>query len=215
MDWQIDIIAYLGPRRADRCLLLTEAAITLFATQGLGKTRPNDVCVLAGVSRSQFYHFFEDISDCFSTAHRICLAELELRITRATNEKQSWQEQLRHGIAAAIDLISENPNLGRLALLEGQLAGSEADRQARQASIDKLTSALTHIFECAAPPEVQVTPLVARMAIGSARQALILALENPEPDAFDQASTDVAVAILTASFGPLEARRLAEVLTGT
>lgn len=210
MDWHIDIKSYLGPRRFERCLSVTEAAIKCFAERGLAETSVGLITDTAKVQRTQFYFFYENKTDCFTACHRLCLAELETRIGEAVADAPSWQERVRFAISGALDTFSSNPYLARLVLFEAELVGSEADKKIRQAAYHNLAKALMAIFKEAAAPDTEVTPLMASMAIGSVRTVLMQALEETEPEDIHQIAPDLFIAVMAVSIGPQEARRLSE-----
>ena len=137
-EWTIDIESYLGPRRVERCLQIAEAAIECFAELGFAETSVGTITERARVQRTQFYFFFENKTDCFTACHRLCLAEVEARVRAAADESYRWQDKLRAGTKAALDLFSVSPHLARLILFEAELVGTEADKKIRQAAYDRL-----------------------------------------------------------------------------
>lgn len=210
MEWSINLKQHLGPRRTDRARKLTEAGIICFATRGFAHTRVEHITETAGLSRSQFYYFFEDKTDCFTACHRLCLAELEARITEAVDDSDDWRQQLQRGIEVVVTTLSQNPYMARFVLLEAQLAGTETDRESRQVSTVKLAGALEQIYRQAAP-ETEITPFLSDVAIGSARQILSRRLEDDILDPEETAS-ELAVALTLSVLGPEGAGRLAEVI---
>lgn len=208
-EWTIDIESFLGPRRIERCLRITEAAIKCFAERGFAETSVGLITETAGVQRTQFYFFYENKTDCFTACHRICIAEVESRIQAASADAYSWQDKIRSGVKATLNLFSSNPFLARLVLFEAELVGTEADKKIRQAAYERLALELTSVFEKAAPPDVEVAPLMAATAIGSVRAVLMDALESLEPDQLQSITSDVIIAIMAVCVGPREARELA------
>ena len=109
--------------RAHQRLRLVEAAAAALAEQGYGRITAARVTELAGVSSRTFYQHFEDLWACLLAAYeneagRLCegieAACAELVERRGPIAEADRRGRARTGIAAAIDLLAEEPNVARL-----------------------------------------------------------------------------------------------------
>lgn len=208
MDWHVDTTRFLGPRHTERHLRLTEAAIAVFAEKGLADTSINDITTRAGVARTQFYFAWEDKYDCFSFCHQLSVAEAERRIETRVGTSSAWRKTLFAGIEAVVELMENGPDLARLVLLEGPLSGRESDLIVRHRAEKRLEDALLTLYREITPDEVEVTPRMARMAIGAARAMLLAYLDAPDLQASSLAA-DLVVALLSLGLGPVRAQEMA------
>jgi AcrR family transcriptional regulator len=101
--------------------------VAAVAEHGYEATRVADVLVLAGVSRSAFYRYFKNKSDCF-------LATLEATAELARDQLAQFLEdaegdgerQLAALFDAVIEIVLEQPAAARAWLVEAHSAGPEA-----------------------------------------------------------------------------------------
>jgi AcrR family transcriptional regulator len=109
--------------RAHQRLRLVEAAAAALAEQGYGRITAARVTELAGVSSRTFYQHFEDLWACLLAAYENEAARLCEGIEAACRglverggpiAEADRRGRARTGIAAAIDLLAEEPNVARL-----------------------------------------------------------------------------------------------------
>lgn len=209
MDWQIDLKGMLGPRRLERSMLITEAAIKCFAKYGFAETNVRLITETAGIQRTQFYLFYESKTDCFTACHRFCLQELESRILKAVEDATTWQLQITRGAEAVVTTFRDNPYLARLVIFEAELVGTEADKAIRKETNEHLGAALMDIFRSAAEPDVEVTQHMVDSAIGAVREVISRALNESEPEQLPQAAPALVTAVMAPCIGPKKAQELA------
>lgn len=210
LEWHINLRRYLGPRRFDRFRQITEAAILSFTEHGYAGSSIATITDIANLQRTQFYFFYENIEDCFTACHRLCLTDMEARIRDASADASVWEEALRLAVEMTVDAIESNPHMVRMVLMDVEFIGTEADQAFRDEAHSNLARALESVFREITDPGIEVTPLMMDIAIGSIREVLSRALTSPSHDR-SELTFDLMLAILSAGVGPTEARRIAQV----
>lgn len=79
----------------------------------------------AAVSKSDFYKHFESKDDCFLTAYDVAIERIRGQVTEACEAAagEAWAERVRNAIKALLTLLSSEPGLASIALVEGLRAG--------------------------------------------------------------------------------------------
>jgi AcrR family transcriptional regulator len=79
-----------------------------------------------GLYRQAFYDNFADRDSCYLEAFDFGVARLESIVVAAATSEESWQSQLRAGLAALLDQLDAEPDVGRALIVEVHAAGEEA-----------------------------------------------------------------------------------------
>jgi AcrR family transcriptional regulator len=90
------------------------------------------VVARSGVSRRTFYDLFEDREDCFLAAFEDALARVSERALPAYAGSRPWQARVRAALLAILAFLEEEPDLGRLLVVESLTAGPRAVQRRAQ-----------------------------------------------------------------------------------
>jgi AcrR family transcriptional regulator len=102
--------------------------IDVVSERGYLDTRVVDVIGVAGVSRKTFYELFASKEDCFLATYDLLLGELLDDTTEGFDAKPEapWAERVAAGLRAMLDVLAENPDEARFAIVEVLAAGPGA-----------------------------------------------------------------------------------------
>jgi AcrR family transcriptional regulator len=121
-------------QRARILAAMTEVA----AERGAGNVTVAHVVSRSGVSRRTFYELFDDREACFLAAFDDAARRISLRVTTAYEAERRWRERIRAGLAELLDFLDEEPEVGRLCIVESLAAGPCAlERRARIVAVLK------------------------------------------------------------------------------
>jgi AcrR family transcriptional regulator/DNA-binding MarR family transcriptional regulator len=141
------------------------AMIDLAAIQGLAATTVGDVVSRAGVSRRTFYALFKDRDACFAAAFDHGVEELANFVIPAYEQERSWRDRMRVGLAALLQFLDDEPELGKLCVVS-VLSGGEELLERRRRVLGVLQRAVdagrTEAPRGKAPP-----PLTAEGVVGA------------------------------------------------
>lgn len=93
---------------------LLGAAAEVVAERGYLDTKASDIARCAGVSRTTFYRYFDDLPSCLLAAYETavdCLVEL---VSSACESGEEWDVQLRVAIDAVLEFFVSDPSLACL-----------------------------------------------------------------------------------------------------
>jgi AcrR family transcriptional regulator len=103
------------------------AAMTEVASErGAANVTVAHVVARSGVSRRTFYELFEDREACFLAAFDDAVARIAERVLPAYAGEKRWRERVRAALAALLDFLDEEPEVGRLCVVEALAAGPRA-----------------------------------------------------------------------------------------
>jgi AcrR family transcriptional regulator len=103
-----------------------EAAVAVIAKRGYTATTLDHILVAAKVGVGTFYELFENKDALLAAAHERTLAVGRERIAAAVAGERDWGRQVRAAVEALLELIAEEPQTARFALVEVQSGGPEA-----------------------------------------------------------------------------------------
>ncbi|HEY2141740.1 MAG TPA: TetR family transcriptional regulator [Solirubrobacteraceae bacterium] len=108
---------------------LLSAAAQVAGEQGYVGMSVARITRRARVSRRTFYDLFDDREDCFMAVFSDAVSRAET-VTRLayTNTPGGWREKLRAGLAALLTFFDDEPNLGRLLIIDALAGGPEVLR---------------------------------------------------------------------------------------
>jgi AcrR family transcriptional regulator len=165
---------------------MTEVA----AERGAANVTVAHVVARSGVSRRTFYELFEDREACFLAAFDDAAARIAADVVPAYEGEKRWRDRIRAALAELLEFLDEEPEVGRLCIVESLAAGPQAlERRARVVEIIKRALDEGHGEAKGArePP-----PLTAEGVIGAVSSVLHARLTEPKRAAGAQAGGSAA-----------------------
>jgi AcrR family transcriptional regulator/DNA-binding MarR family transcriptional regulator len=107
-----------------QCARMLTAMIEVAAERGAANATVAHVVTRSGVSRRTFYEMFSDREDCLAGAFEVATARAAARVVPAYWAARGWQGRLRAAIAALLLFIDDEPDMGRLCVVEALGGGS-------------------------------------------------------------------------------------------
>jgi len=108
---------------------ILEGMLEAVGSLGYDATSVRAVLDRSGLYRQAFYDEFLSKEDCYLAALDLGLERLEAAALEAAAGEESWQGQLRAGLAAVLDALDAEPDVGRALIVEVHAAGPEALRR--------------------------------------------------------------------------------------
>jgi AcrR family transcriptional regulator len=105
---------------------MVHAMAEVAAERGAQNASVAHVVARSGVSRRTFYDLFEDREDCFMAAFEDALARVTQGARAAYTQPGRWHVRVRAGLVAVLAFVEEDPDAGRLLVVESLVAGSRA-----------------------------------------------------------------------------------------
>ena len=114
---------------------MLEAMVRVAAAKGYEATTVADVIEFAGVSQKTFDEHFESKEDCFLEAYDAVFDVLVAHVTAAFEAagEEPWPEQIAAGLSALVELLSQEADIARMAMVEVTAAGDDARTRYRAA----------------------------------------------------------------------------------
>jgi len=97
------------------------------------------VVARSGVSRRTFYEVFEDFEDCFVAALDQSIERAGEYVLLDYDPSARWRARLRTGLVGLLELLTDEPAMGRLCIVETLGAGPRIHER-RQSIVDRLTA---------------------------------------------------------------------------
>ena len=94
------------------------AILAVVGEQGYERASVQAVLDRAGLYRQAFYDHFTSKEDCFAAAYEEAATAVEAQVRTAAGGGRSWEEQLRAGLGRLLELLDDDPVLGRALLVE-------------------------------------------------------------------------------------------------
>jgi AcrR family transcriptional regulator len=143
---------------------IVDAMLDVSSERGAGSVSVAHVVERSGASRRTFYEQFDDREDCFLAAFEQALAYASERVTPAYASEGAWRERVREGLLALLSFLDEQPQIGRVLIVES-IAGGPRALARRSEAIGKLMSI---VEEGATQPKKALTPppLIAEGVVG-------------------------------------------------
>ncbi len=95
-------------------------------SNGYEETSVRTVLDRTGLYRQAFYDNFADKESCYLAALEAGIARLEAVVLAAAASEEGWRAKLRAGLAATLELLDAEPDVGRALIVEVHAAGPEA-----------------------------------------------------------------------------------------
>ncbi|HEY2631163.1 MAG TPA: hypothetical protein VGI26_02160 [Solirubrobacteraceae bacterium] len=120
---------------------LLNAMVEMACEVGGAGVNVGHVVERSGVSRRTFYEMFSGRDDCFAAAFEHSLAFATQRVTAAYDPGAEWRERIRHGLVALLSFFDEEPQQGKLLIVES-LSGGQATLERREEVASALMAAV-------------------------------------------------------------------------
>jgi AcrR family transcriptional regulator/DNA-binding MarR family transcriptional regulator len=120
---------------------LFAALVEVCAERGAAGLTVSDIVGRAGVSRRTFYELFDDCEGCLLAALDEAIAAAAARVAEVYRADARWQERIRAALAALLDFLDQQPQLGRLLVVESLATGPGA-LERRAHALDTLVAAV-------------------------------------------------------------------------
>lgn len=175
---------------------------------GYQKTTVSRIGQRAAVSKSDFYKHFESKDDCFIAAYDVAVDRIREHLVAACEEAEAeeWAHQVRHSIEALLKLLTVEPAVASIALVEGLRAGRGVyDRY--QAALESFVAYL----RAGAPPSpagTAVPEATGEAVVGGVASMLGRRVLAGEAEQLEQLFPEILEFILAAYLGGEEARRI-------
>jgi AcrR family transcriptional regulator len=111
------------------------------AQRGYEHTTIADIVKTASIARVTFYEHFGSKEQCFVAAFELFIDEAHRQIAKALRETPEFPERVVASLRALLELLSSQPELGRLCLLEAPGIGEPVGERYRHA-IDRFVDLL-------------------------------------------------------------------------
>ncbi len=120
---------------------ILSAMAEVVTERGLPAATVANVVARAGVSRRTFYELFADREECFLVAFDHAAGLASAAVLAEYERSGAWRERIRAGLAALLEFLDDEPNLGALCFVHSLGAGPVAlERRAR--IVDALIAAV-------------------------------------------------------------------------
>jgi AcrR family transcriptional regulator len=162
-------------QRARILAAMTEVA----AERGAANVTVAHVVARSGVSRRTFYELFEDREACFLAAFDDDAARIAARVLPAYNGERRWHARIRAGLAALLGFLAEDPEAGRLCVVESLAAGPRA-LERRERVLAAVRGALDAGRSEARSGQHAPPPLSAEGVVGALSAVLHARLAQPD-----------------------------------
>lgn len=154
---------------------ILEGMLEAVGSGGYDGTSVRTVLDLTGLYRQAFYDNFPDKDACYLEAFDYGVERLEAMVVEAAAGQSTWQGKLRAGLAALLDALDSEPDVGRALIVEVHAAGQEA-LERRAAAMKRVADFIDSAREVAgegdSPPPIAPEGIVAGIhAIVHARLA--------------------------------------------
>jgi AcrR family transcriptional regulator len=146
-----------------RARMLT-AMMEVAGERGAGNATVAHVVARSGVSRRTFYEMFADREDCLTEAFEVAVSRAGECVIPAFEAARGWQGRLRAAVAALLLFVDEEPDMGRLLIVEA-LGGGPRVLAQRGELLERLVAI---VDEGRALAKTQPPPLTAEGVLGGA-----------------------------------------------
>lgn len=105
-----------------QCRRILDAAQQLFAQEGFTRTTPDKIARRAGMSRTLFYHYFQNKEDVLTAVMLETLEQFDQLFVHVQAQDDSISAQIRLLVNGYFDIMAAQPNLAKLLLDQGAFA---------------------------------------------------------------------------------------------
>jgi AcrR family transcriptional regulator len=162
----------------------------------------------AAVSKSDFYKHFESKDECFLAAYDAAIESIRERTETAcaSGASERWPDRVAAAIGALLNLLTREPALASMALVEGIRAGRHVYGR-YQAALDSFVRDLRE----GAPPSPaggEIPEAMGEAVVGGVAAMLGRRILAGETDQLPQLFPEILEFVLAAYLGAEEARRI-------
>jgi len=177
------------------------------AQDGAQRATVARVVARSGVSRRTFYDLFEDREDCFIAAFEDALARVGERTLAEYRAPGRWQARVRAALQAILGFFEEDPDLGRLLVVESLTAGPRAVKRRAQ-----VIALLVEAVEEGGREKAGVVQpaLSAEGVVGAVLSVIHARLQRGETDSLTGLLSPLMGMIVLPYLGPAAARKESE-----
>jgi AcrR family transcriptional regulator/DNA-binding MarR family transcriptional regulator len=187
---------------------MLHAMAEVAAQEGAQNASVARVVARSGVSRRTFYDLFEDREDCFLAAFEDALGRVSARALPAYGGAGVWQGRVRAALLAILVFFQEEPDLGRLLVVESLTAGPRA--VGRRAQLVGVLVDAVREGEGEAKRGHGQPALSAEGVVGAVLSVVHARLQRGETDALTSLVNPLMGMIVLPYLGPAAARRESE-----
>jgi AcrR family transcriptional regulator len=183
---------------------LTEALYEV----GYQKTTVSLIGQRAAVSKSDFYKHFESKDDCFIAAYDVAVGQIRGAVAEACEARagESWPLRVSGAVEALVTLLSAQPALASIVLVEGLRAGRGVyDRY--QGALESFVGLLREGAP-GSPAGTEVPAATDEAVVGGVASMLGRRVLAGEAKRLDQLFPEILEFVLSAHLGVEEARRI-------
>jgi AcrR family transcriptional regulator/DNA-binding MarR family transcriptional regulator len=117
------------------------AMVDVAAERGLAEATVAHIVARSGVSRRTFYEMFNDREDCFLAAFDEAAQRAREYLSETYDPARKWRERVRAALEALLEFIEDEPDMGRLCVVETLGAGPKV-LERRRALLAELTAVI-------------------------------------------------------------------------
>jgi AcrR family transcriptional regulator len=175
---------------------------------GYQKTTVSLIGQRAAVSKSDFYKHFESKDDCFIAAYDAAVAQIRSSVVEGCDGApgQTWPLRVSAALGALLDLLTSEPAVASIVLVEGLRAGRGVyDRY--QGAIESFVAYL-RADAPATPGGGEVPEATDEAVVGGVASLLGRRVLAGEAEQLDQLFPEILEFVLSAYLGVEEARRI-------
>jgi AcrR family transcriptional regulator len=187
---------------------LIAALVEVLHEMGYQKTTVSLIGQRASVSKSDFYKHFGSKDDCFFAAYEAAVERIREDVLDACarREESEWPQRVGDGFASLLTLLTEEPALASITLVEGLRVGRGVyDRY--QSAVESFIPYLRQGAPVA--PDGEAVPAATEEAIvGGVASLLGRRILAGDGERLDELLPDVLAFALTPYLGAAEARRI-------
>jgi AcrR family transcriptional regulator/DNA-binding MarR family transcriptional regulator len=182
-------------------LRLMRALVQAVCERGARNLSVGEIVSRAGISRRTFYELFADSEECFLAAFDYSVERIAGRVTPAYEAQAQWLDAIRAGLVALLELLDEDPVVGRFLFVESLGAG-RATLERRARVVAGLVTAVDRgreVADAGAPPP---SPLAAEGVVGAVCAVLHSRLLTPGKTPFVRLAEPLMSMIVLPYLGP-------------
>ncbi len=179
------------------------AMMEVAGERGAANATVAHVVARSGVSRRTFYEMFRDREDCLAEAFEVAVTRACERVIPVYELQRGWQAQLRATVAALLLFIDEEPDMGRLLVVEA-LGGGPRVLAHRAEILVRLVQAVDEGRRLAKTPP---PPLTAEGVLGGAFALIHTRLLQRDPAPLTDLLGPLMGLIVGPYLGPAAARK--------
>jgi|SRR5262245_11825331 len=180
------------------------ATVRLAAEKGFESVSVFDVTERARVSRATFYELFESRDDCLFAAYERLIDAMVAYVGRAFEGAAPWPVRIRRALGAALEAVSVEPEVARMAAVDVPAVKPEAQRRYRGA-MERFIPLFREGRRYAQPGTV-LPPDLERLAVASTEAMIADEVAAGRARQLPTLLPDILFSVLARYLGPEAAR---------